>query len=152
MAFRFKALVFDLGGVLLEWDRHSINALSPGQFLALMNSPTWHRLDRGNVTLKEACKVSYYPHENESHQLRNKQEFGDMLGVDPSVVESAMEQAQLSLKPNIPLIQTIRDIKASDPNLRLYVMSNISRVSLLEHLGGTTTNQSAGTFRHGSGY
>lgn len=67
MAFRFKALVFDLGGVLLEWDRHSINALSPAQFLTLMNSPTWHRLDRGNVTLKEACKVNSFSHENEPY-------------------------------------------------------------------------------------
>ena len=57
MASTFKALVFDLGGVLLEWDRHSINALSPGQFLTIMNSTAWQELDRGNLTLKEACKV-----------------------------------------------------------------------------------------------
>ena len=60
MAFKFKALIFDLGGVLLEWDRHSVNALSPGQFLTLMNSTTWHSLDRGNVTLKGACKVNSF--------------------------------------------------------------------------------------------
>lgn len=60
MAFKYKALVFDLGGVLLEWDRHSVNALSPRQFLTLMNSTTWHSLDRGNVTLKGACKVTSF--------------------------------------------------------------------------------------------
>lgn len=149
MAFTFKALIFDLGGVLLEWDRHSVNALSPRQFLTLMNSLTWHRLDRGKVTLREACKVKYCPRENPLRQLRNEKEFGGMLGVDPSVVETAMEQAQLSLRPNIPLIQTILGIKASDPDVKLYVMSNISKVSLLQHLGGKRPI-SLGAFRHGS--
>lgn len=110
MPSKFKVLVFDLGGVLLEWDRHSVNALAPGQFLTIMNSTTWHSLDRGNVTLKEACK-----------------DFGDILGADPSVVETALDQAQLSLRPKTPLVQTIRDIKASNPDIKLYVMSNISR-------------------------
>lgn len=60
MAFKFKALVFDLGGVLLDWDRHGVTALFPNQFLTIMNTTTWHSLDRGNVTLKEACKVSRF--------------------------------------------------------------------------------------------
>ena len=60
MTSKFKVLIFDLGGVLLEWDRHSVNALSPGQFLTIMNSTTWHALDRGNITLKEACKVNCF--------------------------------------------------------------------------------------------
>ena len=60
MALKVKVLIFDLGGVLLEWDRHSINALSPVQFLTIMNSTTWHRLDRGQVSLKDACKVNYF--------------------------------------------------------------------------------------------
>lgn len=55
-----------------------------------------------------------------------------MLGADPSVVETALDQAQLSLRPNIPLVQTIRDIKAAQPDLKIYVMSNISRVYPLE--------------------
>ncbi|MCJ1423295.1 hypothetical protein MMC29_001177 [Sticta canariensis] len=84
-----------------------------------MNSTTWHSLDRGKVTLKKACK-----------------DFGDILGADPSVVETAMDQAQRSLRPNISLVQIIRDIKASNPDLKLYVMSNISRASLLQHLRG----------------
>lgn len=60
MALKVKALVFDLGGVLLEWDRQSISALSPEQFLTIMNTTTWHDLDRGAVTLKEACKVNLF--------------------------------------------------------------------------------------------
>ncbi|KAL8786838.1 MAG: hypothetical protein Q9195_008031 [Heterodermia aff. obscurata] len=110
MASKFEVVVFDLGGVLLEWDRHSINALSPAQFLTIMNSTTWHELDRGNVSLKEACK-----------------EFGNILDEDPALVESAMDQAQLSLKPVVTLVQTIQDIKESRPDLKFYVMSNISK-------------------------
>ncbi|KAI4171331.1 MAG: hypothetical protein LQ346_008753, partial [Caloplaca aetnensis] len=110
MASKFKALVFDLGGVLLDWDRHGVTALFPNQFLTIMNTTTWHSLDRGNITLKDACK-----------------DFGLLLGADPSVVETALDQAQLSLRPNIPLVQTIRDIKAAQPELKIYVMSNISR-------------------------
>ncbi|KAI1770584.1 HAD-like protein [Hypoxylon cercidicola] len=105
-----KALVLDLGGVLLEWDRHNITALSPGQFLTIMNSTTWHDLDRGRFTIKEACK-----------------DFGAILGVAPSVVEVALEEAQLSLTINAPLAQTILDLKTSSPDLELYIMSNISR-------------------------
>ena len=60
MVSKFKVLVFDLGGVLLEWDRHSVNALSQVQFQTMMDSTTWHRLDRGNISLQEACKVSSF--------------------------------------------------------------------------------------------
>ncbi|KAH8768896.1 HAD-like domain-containing protein [Diaporthe sp. PMI_573] len=110
MTSKFKALVLDLGGVLLEWDHHSIHAISPEQFLAIANSTTWHSLDRGNITLKEAY-----------------QKFGNMLGEDPSSVATAMDQAQLSLKPVNTLIRTVLDLKASRPDLKLYVMSNISQ-------------------------
>ncbi|KAL8993732.1 MAG: hypothetical protein Q9169_006129 [Polycauliona sp. 2 TL-2023] len=117
MAPKFKALVFDLGGVLMQWDRHSVNALAPAHFLNMMNSATWHSLDRGQIALKEACT-----------------DFGHMLGADPSIVQTALDQAQLSLRPNIPLVQTILDIKAARSDLKFYVMSNISRASLFQHL------------------
>lgn len=45
-----------------------------------------------------------------------------------------MDQAQLSLRPNVSLVQTIRDMKVSDPELKFYIMSNISRVGLLRRL------------------
>lgn len=57
MVSDLKALVFDLGGVLLDWDHHSLVAISPEQFMVISNSTAWHSLDRGNVTLKEACQV-----------------------------------------------------------------------------------------------
>lgn len=53
-----------------------------------------------------------------------------MLGVDVFLVEAAFNQALLTLKSQIPLVQTIQDIKAANPDLKLYIMSNISRVKL----------------------
>lgn len=60
------------------------------------------------------------------------QEFGNMLGEHPSTIETALKQAQLSLKPVPALVtvRTVRDLKASRPDLKFYVMSNISRASL----------------------
>lgn len=60
MVSDLKALVFDIGGVLLDWDRHNLVAISPEQFLVISNSTAWHSLDRGNVTLKEACQVTTF--------------------------------------------------------------------------------------------
>ena len=57
-----------------------------------------------------------------------------MLGEDPHLVELAMDQAQLSLKPKVPLVESIKELKVSRPDLKIYIMSNISRVSLLQHL------------------
>lgn len=75
MAHKFKALLFDLGGVLLEWDRHSVDALSPGQFLTIMNSTTWHSLDRGIITLEEAYKVMpFVPLGRELHERQLRHE------------------------------------------------------------------------------
>ncbi|GAW25957.1 putative had-like protein [Rosellinia necatrix] len=110
MSSTIKALVFDLGGVLLSWDHHTVTALSSSQFLTIMNSTTWHSLDRGLLSLKDACK-----------------EFGALLGEEPSVIEGAIEQAQDSLAVNFPLVETLLEVKATNPELKLYVMSNISR-------------------------
>lgn len=57
-----------------------------------------------------------------------------MLNLDPSSVETAMEQAQLSLKPVTTLVRTIQDIKAAQPHVKFYIMSNICPVSLIHHV------------------
>lgn len=58
MARKYKSIIFDLGGVLLQWDKSSVNDLSAAQFTALLNSTAWHDLDRGELSVKEACVVS----------------------------------------------------------------------------------------------
>ncbi|KAJ8132605.1 hypothetical protein O1611_g1019 [Lasiodiplodia mahajangana] len=110
MTSAIKALVFDLGGVLLSWDRHTITDLSSSHFLTIMNSTAWHNLDRGLVTFKDARK-----------------EFGILLGKEPSVIQDAINQAQESLVVNLPLVQVLLEVKATNPELKLYVMSNLSQ-------------------------
>lgn len=62
MPRKYSSIIFDLGGVLLKWDKSSANDLSAAQFTALLNSKVWHDLDRGVLSVKEACVVSprYY--------------------------------------------------------------------------------------------
>ncbi|KAJ2992726.1 hypothetical protein NUW58_g2068 [Xylaria curta] len=110
MGSNIKGVVFDLGGVLLEWDRHRVTGLCSGQFLTIMNTTTWHDLDRGVISLEEACK-----------------NFGELLGVDSAIVESSLEQAQSSLTVNVSLVKTIHDLRHSNPDLKFYILSNISK-------------------------
>ncbi|ETS74731.1 hypothetical protein PFICI_13215 [Pestalotiopsis fici W106-1] len=110
MTFKFKALVFDLGGALIDWDHNVMNSLAPNQFSTIMNSTAWHRLERGTIHVDEACK-----------------EFAKMIGTTPDVVKNSLNESQLSLKVNTQLVETIQDLKRSAPDLKLYVMSNISR-------------------------
>lgn len=51
-----------------------------------------------------------------------------MLGKDTNILEDSLEEAQKSLKVVHPLVETIHDLKASNPELKFYVMSNISKV------------------------
>ncbi|KAI5923456.1 HAD-like domain-containing protein [Camillea tinctor] len=110
MTTRFKALILDLGGVLLEWNAQGIQTMLPSHFRLLMNTTTWHELDRGNISLDQACEV-----------------FGNMLGADSSDIKEGLKQAQKSLTVRSRLIQVLQELKSSDPNLQLYIMSNISK-------------------------
>ncbi|KAI1632960.1 HAD-like domain-containing protein [Biscogniauxia mediterranea] len=110
MTSRFKVLILDLGGVLLEWKPQSIQTMSSSQLRSLMNSTSWHALDRGEISLDEACEA-----------------FGEMLEANASDIKDGLEQAQKSLIVDSRLVQVIRELKTSDPNLQLYIMSNISK-------------------------
>lgn len=59
MASNFKAVIFDLGGVLLEWDRHSVATVTAKQLVTIMNSAVWYELERGNLTVQQACDVRH---------------------------------------------------------------------------------------------
>ncbi|KAL3471105.1 HAD-like protein [Aspergillus californicus] len=109
MTSRVKALILDLGGVLLDWDQTS-TGLSSSQLRMMMNSTVWYELDRGNVILGHACE-----------------QFGSMLNVEPEVIEESLYQAQKSLRPSPQVVRMIEELKELDPDLQLYVMSNISR-------------------------
>ncbi|KAF3014150.1 hypothetical protein E8E14_000141 [Neopestalotiopsis sp. 37M] len=96
--------------VIMNWDRTVMNSLPSNQFSTIMNSTAWHSLERGTTTVDEACK-----------------EFAELINTEPMVVKKALDKSQLSLRVNTQLVDTIRDLKCSIPDLKIYVMSNISR-------------------------
>lgn len=52
-----------------------------------------------------------------------------MIGVEASVVKESLDQAQHSLTVNTRMTRMIQELKESNSDLQIYVMSNISRVS-----------------------
>jgi hypothetical protein len=54
-----------------------------------------------------------------------------MIGMEPMIVKKGLDESQLSLTVNTQLANTILDLKTSYPDLKLYIMSNISRVSYI---------------------
>lgn len=51
-----------------------------------------------------------------------------MLGLCPEIVERSLDEAQKSLKVNFELVETILQLRATNPDLKFYVLSNISKV------------------------
>ncbi|KAI1204847.1 HAD-like domain-containing protein [Annulohypoxylon truncatum] len=107
---KFKAIIFDLGGVLLDWDRQAVTNLPRSQMQTMMNSTLWFDLERGRLTLQEASE-----------------HFGKTMGIDARTIQHSFEEAQQSLKVNTQLSQVVKELKASDEDLQLIVMSNISQ-------------------------
>jgi FMN phosphatase YigB (HAD superfamily) len=135
MASTIKAVVFDLRGVLLEWDRHRVDTLTESQFPIIMNSFSWQRIDTGGISAEEAYKVrslNLCIYSSAPLLLTSvyHQDFGNILGVDPAIIKSSLEQAHRSLTINEPLVRAIYDLKASNPELRFYIVANIWKVSL----------------------
>ncbi|KAL4890723.1 HAD-like protein [Aspergillus ambiguus] len=112
MAYGYCTLILDLGGVLLDWDPHSVKTLSSSQLRIIMHSETWYNLDRGLISLDQACDVFV---------------FGRMIDQRPSDVMEGLDQAQRSLTIKTSMVELIQELKKLNPSLRVYVMSNISR-------------------------
>lgn len=51
-----------------------------------------------------------------------------MLDLEPADIEASLNDAQRSLKVVHTMLETIRDLKTSNPELQFYVMSNIGQV------------------------
>ncbi|KAI1439450.1 HAD-like domain-containing protein [Annulohypoxylon stygium] len=110
MDSKFRAIIFDLGGVLLDWDRQAATDLSPRQMRTMMSSAFWYDLDRGKLTFKETCE-----------------NLSNITGIDAQTIQRGFEQAQKSLTVNADLSQIVKELRALDKDLKLIVMSNISQ-------------------------
>ncbi|KAI1417078.1 HAD-like domain-containing protein [Hypoxylon sp. FL1857] len=108
MASKFKAIIFDLGGVLVEWDPHSGEFITASQLRILRNSKAWQDLDSGKLSLDEACK-----------------RFGKILGLDSSAVKTSLDQILRSVTVKKQLAELIPELKRIEPDLEFYIMSNI---------------------------
>ncbi|KAI1297573.1 HAD-like protein [Xylaria venustula] len=103
------ALVFDLA-VLLDRTCRFPTDLEPSQLRKIMNCMTWWNLEKGLITVGEACE-----------------DFGILINEDPSVVEDTLDQIHHWLHINTPLVQTILGLKELNHELKICLMSNISR-------------------------
>jgi tryptophan synthase alpha subunit len=74
-------------------------------------------------------------------------QLGGTLGVDASVLQQSLEQAQKSLTANQQLIRTIHELKEHNPTIKLIIMSNISLVNrdLLDYEQEAKISRNTGT-------
>ncbi|ESA42307.1 hypothetical protein NCU17138 [Neurospora crassa OR74A] len=109
----YDTIIFDLGDVLFDWDEPedvaSLAALPKGAMRDMMNSTTWHDLDRGILPAEEAYRI-----------------MGEELHIEASLVRQAIDAAVCSLRVNEQWAELVKKL-AAKPGLKVYAMSNISK-------------------------
>lgn len=106
----YKIIIFDLGDVLFTWSQQTNTQVSPKTMRKILSLPAWYEYEKG-VLSRDACY----------------EQIGDDLGLPASEVANAFEQARNSLCEDRKMTAFIRRMKASNPNLGVYAMSNISK-------------------------
>jgi len=116
-----RNVVFDVGGVLLQWDPPAfISKVAPDPAQqALIRSeifehPEWHEFDRGTIDVAKAL----------TH-------FGSRAGLTPDRMRALLQAANESLHPIAGSVQLVEDLAAA--GVHLYVLSNMP-VSTYEYL------------------
>ncbi|KAH6917688.1 Haloacid dehalogenase-like hydrolase-domain-containing protein [Coprinopsis sp. MPI-PUGE-AT-0042] len=105
----YTAIIFDLGDVLFQWSATTRTALSSKALRALMSTDIWYDYECGRIS-QEAC----YSRLAERGQVRVED------------VYEAMHQAKESLTADFELVDFVRQIKKSNPYLRIFALSNVS--------------------------
>ena len=108
-----SSVVFDLGGVLLEWD---VDRILAGLFddsrtrtlvkRAVFEHPDWYALDEGSLTEEEAV-----------------QRYSRRTGLPVPQIERVMQQARESLVPKPGAVELLDDLRSR--GLDLYCLSNM---------------------------
>jgi FMN phosphatase YigB (HAD superfamily) len=105
---RPTSIIFDLGDVLFTWTAASpASPLPPKVLKAILRSSTWFEYERGNLNEQTAYNA-----------------VAEEFGVSDSDVALAFQAARDSLQSCPPLLDAIRELKATGINI--YAMSNIS--------------------------
>jgi FMN phosphatase YigB (HAD superfamily) len=106
---KYTSLVLDVGGVLLFYSTGDATALHPRQMKSAFDSSVWHAYQRGDTSQAECY-----------------QEICQVFGFDVETWKLAVDQVRMSLKPNDDFISALKQLKARQPNLRIYGLSNMS--------------------------
>jgi HAD superfamily hydrolase (TIGR01509 family) len=116
-----RNVVFDVGGVLLEWDPPAFIATvvpDPGQQAIvrreIFEHPDWHEFDRGGLDIAQAID-----------------RFGKRAGLTPDQMRALLQAANESLRPIAGTIQLVEDLAAA--GVHLYLLSNMP-VSTFQYL------------------
>jgi len=116
-----RNVVFDIGGVLLQWDPPSFIAKvvpDPDQQALIRREifehPEWHEFDRGTIDVAHVVET-----------------FGQRAGLTPQQMRALLQTANDSLHPIAGTVQLVEDLAAA--GVHLYVLSNMP-VSTYEFL------------------
>lgn len=77
-----------------------------------------------------------------------QKQFSGTINAEASVIKQSLDQAQKSLTVNVQMALMIQELHEVNPDLRFYIMSNISRVSSTNYKRQSNEiNPQAGTLR-----
>src|SRR5262245_47176279 len=131
--FMIRNVIFDVGGVLLQWDPPAFIArLHPDAETQarirreMFEHADWHEFDRGGLDVEGAVKT-----------------FGPRAGITADEVRELLRTANDSLNPIPGTVQLVEDLAAA--GVPLYLLSNMP-VSTYEFL--TRKHAFFGHFRH----
>ena len=108
-----RNVVFDVGGVLLQWDPPAFIAKvapDPAQQALIRREifehPEWHEFDRGTIDVSQAAE-----------------KFGRRAGLTPEQMRALLQTANESLHPITGTVDLVEDLAAA--GVHLYVLSNM---------------------------
>jgi hypothetical protein len=104
-----NTLVFDIGDVLFSWSASTTASISPSLLKSILNGAVWHEYECGTIdqsTCYERCAQDY--------------------NISVTQIREALSQARASLTVNTSLLSLIKELRANEPGIRVYAMSNIS--------------------------
>jgi FMN phosphatase YigB (HAD superfamily) len=131
MAPKYDAVIFDLGGVLIDWDRATARGVPANQLHVCMNSTIWHDLERGKLSLETACQVRVLfclSAKLAVLDLTIPQALSKLICTDAKTIEDALLAAQTSLTCDARAIDLVKRLREAEPNVKLYVLSNMAKV------------------------
>ncbi|CCT74250.1 uncharacterized protein FFUJ_10293 [Fusarium fujikuroi IMI 58289] len=104
----YTTVIFDLGGVLLNYSSKNTVGLTATQIKSALDSPYWHEYERGKVSKQEAYE-----------------QVTQAFKIDLETWTDALEQMKDGMQPNEALISAIKDLKTAYPTVKICCLSNI---------------------------